>query len=115
MLRLAVEDDGPGLPHAERGRVFERGRKLDEATPGSGLGLSIVRDLLEAYAGSIRLEDSPLGGLRVVVLLPLAQASAAGRQARNARMAAGQIASGGRLAAGNAGQPGACSARASHT
>ena len=98
MLRLAVEDDGPGLPHAERGRVFERGRKLDEATPGSGLGLSIVRDLLEAYAGSIRLEDSPLGGLRVVVLLPLAQTSAGGRQARNPRMAAGQIASGGKLA-----------------
>ena len=98
MLRLAIEDDGPGLPQAERALVFERGRKLDEATPGSGLGLSIVRDLLEAYAGSVRLEDTPLGGLRAVVLLPLAQASVTGRQARNARMAAGQTASGVRLA-----------------
>ncbi|HET8995972.1 MAG TPA: ATP-binding protein [Acetobacteraceae bacterium] len=82
MLRLAIEDDGPGLPHAERALVFERGRKLDEATPGSGLGLSIVRDLLDAYAGSIRLEDTPLGGLCAVVLVPLAQPSVAGRHAR---------------------------------
>ena len=88
MLRLTIEDDGPGLPQAERALVFERGRKLDEATPGSGLGLSIVRDLLDAYAGSIRLEDTPLGGLCAVVLLPLAQASVTGRQARHAQMTA---------------------------
>jgi len=70
MLTLTVEDDGPGLPDALRGVVLERGVRIDEAAPGSGLGLSIVRDLAEHYGGSIALEDSKLGGLCARVLLP---------------------------------------------
>jgi len=69
-VSLILEDDGPGLPAAQRTTVFERGVRLDEAAPGSGLGLAIVRDLCEIYGGSIRLDDSPEGGLSVRVELP---------------------------------------------
>lgn len=69
-LRLIIDDDGPGLPEAAREEVIKRGRRLDETKPGSGLGLSIVRDLAGLYRGSVKLEASPLGGLRVVLELP---------------------------------------------
>lgn len=72
--RIVVEDDGPGLPEAERRRVFERGHKLDEAAPGSGLGLSIVQDIATAYGGRIGLETSAFGGLRATLSLPRAGA-----------------------------------------
>ncbi|MDR3437801.1 sensor histidine kinase [Telmatospirillum sp.] len=68
---ISVEDDGPGLSASEREAVFERGRRLDEATPGSGLGLAIVRDLAMAYGGTIRLDESPLGGVRCRLSLPM--------------------------------------------
>jgi signal transduction histidine kinase len=74
--RIVVEDDGPGLPEAERQSVFERGHRLDEAMPGTGLGLSIVQDIIAAYGGSVRLETSELGGLRTVLSLPLAATAA---------------------------------------
>jgi len=70
MLVLRVDDDGAGLDADRRNFVLERGVRLDQAAPGSGLGLAIVRDLAEMYSGSICLEDSPLGGLRVGVWLP---------------------------------------------
>ena len=50
--------------------MIERGRRLDESRPGSGLGLSIVVDLAAMYSGSLRLEDSPLGGVRATLRLP---------------------------------------------
>jgi len=50
--------------------VLERGVRIDESSPGSGLGLAIVRDLAEVYGGTISLDESPLGGLRVQVSLP---------------------------------------------
>ncbi|MDA8251966.1 MAG: ATP-binding protein [Rhodospirillales bacterium] len=84
--RIVVEDDGPGLPEAERQRVFARGHKLDEAAPGSGLGLSIVQDITAAYDGGIRLETSALGGLRAIVSLPRARAAL--RPAQSARQGA---------------------------
>ncbi|WP_029889777.1 sensor histidine kinase [Polycyclovorans algicola] len=64
---LIVEDDGPGLPVEARDGVLARGARLDEKRPGSGLGLAIVNDLVTLYQLSIALDDSPLGGLRVVV------------------------------------------------
>ena len=70
VLVLTVDDDGPGLPGSLRGVVLERGVRIDEAAPGSGLGLSIVRDLTEHYGGSIALGDSELGGLCARVSLP---------------------------------------------
>lgn len=69
---VTVDDDGSGLPESLRERVLQRGVRADEAAPGSGLGLAIVRDLAELYAGSIALEDSPLGGLRARLVLPAA-------------------------------------------
>lgn len=71
MLILTIDDDGPGLEPSVRRVVFERGVRMDEAAPGSGLGLGIVRDLVELYGGWIGLEDSPMGGLRVRVRLPV--------------------------------------------
>jgi signal transduction histidine kinase len=69
-LRVTVEDDGPGLPPERRGEVLQRGARLDESAPGSGLGLSIVEELAKAYGGSIALDDSALGGLKVELILP---------------------------------------------
>jgi signal transduction histidine kinase len=71
-LRLAVEDDGPGIAPADREEVLLRGRRLDEATVGTGLGLAIVRDLAELYHGSLELTRSGLGGLRATLDLPAA-------------------------------------------
>ena len=65
-----VEDDGAGLPASMRAAVLGRGIRADEAAPGSGLGLSIVRDLAEAYGGSVTLDASPMGGLRASLTLP---------------------------------------------
>jgi signal transduction histidine kinase len=69
-ILIHVDDDGPGIVPEMRDEVLQRGRRADEAAPGSGLGLSIVRDLVEAYRGSISLEDSPTGGLRARLQLP---------------------------------------------
>ena len=69
-LRITVEDDGPGLPAHERERAFQRGQRLDEATPGTGLGLAIVRDIAGLYGGAVSLDDSALGGLKVTLDLP---------------------------------------------
>lgn len=71
-LELVVEDDGPGLDEEERADAIKRGRRLDETTPGSGLGLSIVNELAETYDGSFELSRSPLGGLRATLRLPAA-------------------------------------------
>ena len=71
-MRLTIEDDGPGLPSERRAEVFQRGARLDESAPGSGLGLSIVEELVRAYGGAIDLDQSPHGGLLVRVELPRA-------------------------------------------
>ncbi|HSX72433.1 MAG TPA: sensor histidine kinase [Pseudomonas sp.] len=68
--RLWVDDDGPGIAPQRRADVLGRGTRLDEQVAGHGLGLGIVRDIVDAWGGSLSLEDSPLGGLRVVVRLP---------------------------------------------
>jgi len=68
-----VEDDGIGIPPAERVRIFDRGARLDTGKPGTGLGLAIVRDVAEIYGGSVTLEESEdLGGLLVKLRLPRA-------------------------------------------
>jgi signal transduction histidine kinase len=69
-LIVTVEDDGPGLEPTERLAALKRGTRLDEETPGSGLGLSIVRDTVGLYEGHIALDRSELGGLHVEVQLP---------------------------------------------
>lgn len=70
-LVLEVEDDGPGIPEARRREVLARGARADEAVPGEGIGLYLVRQMVEeAYHGSLELADSTAGGLRVIVCLP---------------------------------------------
>jgi signal transduction histidine kinase len=69
-MTLTVDDDGPGLPPDRWADALKRGQRMDEHTPGSGLGLSIVDELARAYGGSVTLSASPLGGLRVTLVLP---------------------------------------------
>ncbi|ATQ44910.1 sensor histidine kinase [Caulobacter mirabilis] len=73
-LLLRVEDDGPGLPAERRGEVLKRGARLDESAPGSGLGLAIVDELARAYGGTVTLGDAAMGGLKVEIVLPRAEA-----------------------------------------
>lgn len=69
-LAIHVDDDGCGLAAELREAVLERGVRGDQDTVGSGLGLAITRELVELHHGSLRLGESPLGGLRVSVTLP---------------------------------------------
>ena len=70
---VVVEDDGPGLPEAQREAALQRGMRMDESTPGSGLGLSIVVELTRAYGGRVTLGDSDMGGLKATLELPTAE------------------------------------------
>ncbi|MCV6610897.1 MAG: sensor histidine kinase [Amphritea sp.] len=70
-LMLVVEDDGPGVPEAERARLMNRGERLDESTTGHGLGMSIISEIVSQYQGRFVLGASEeLGGLSVEVMLP---------------------------------------------
>jgi signal transduction histidine kinase len=71
-FRLTVDDDGPGLPPEAQRAIPERGRRLDESRPGSGLGLSIVLELASLYGGKLELSTAPIGGLRAELTLPAA-------------------------------------------
>jgi signal transduction histidine kinase len=72
MVAIQIEDDGPGIPKAERDEMFVRGKRLDTTgKPGTGLGLAIVRDVAEIYGGSVSLSESEdLGGLLITLSLP---------------------------------------------
>ncbi|MDE1165399.1 MAG: sensor histidine kinase [Pseudomonas sp.] len=70
-VQIWVEDDGPGIPQARHAQVLDRGSRLDEQVIGHGLGLGIVRDIVEARGASLALSASPLGGLRVTIALAL--------------------------------------------
>lgn len=67
---LVVEDDGPGVPPAQRERILQRGERLDAQHPGQGIGTAVVMDILDSYGGSLELDDSPLGGARFCLRLP---------------------------------------------
>jgi signal transduction histidine kinase len=69
-LQCVVEDDGPGIAPEARAEVLRRGARLDEAMPGTGFGLAITDELVAFYKGSVALETSELGGLKVVLRLP---------------------------------------------
>lgn len=83
-VELLVDDDGPGIPLGEREAAVKAFGRLDHArnsnVPGSGLGLAIVRDVARSHGGSLRLDASPLGGLRAVISLP-AGGAASGAEA----------------------------------
>lgn len=71
-LKVEIGDDGPGIAADQRAKALQRGGRLDERTPGSGLGLTIALDLATLYGGSLTLGQSPLGGLKVELDLPAA-------------------------------------------
>ena len=72
---ISVDDDGPGIPHQLREEVFKPFLRLDDARNqdegGTGLGLAIARDIARSHGGEIALSDSPLGGLRATVRVPV--------------------------------------------
>ncbi|MDV6250787.1 ATP-binding protein [Vibrio sp. EA2] len=68
-IRLIIEDDGPGIPKAQLNQVIQRGFRLDEETPGSGLGLNIVSEMAHSYRGKLALEGSKMGGLKATLIL----------------------------------------------
>jgi two-component system, OmpR family, osmolarity sensor histidine kinase EnvZ len=74
-LSVAVEDDGPGIPEAEREHVFRPFYRLDHArnqdSGSTGLGLAIARDIARIHGGDIELSQSPLGGLKAVLKVPV--------------------------------------------
>jgi signal transduction histidine kinase len=70
LFEIVVEDDGPGLSDADIARAMARGARLDEAAPGQGLGLSILKETVDLYAGELLFERSDLGGLKARLRLP---------------------------------------------
>ena len=69
-VRLTVGDDGPGIPEDAIDSLLERGTRLDESTPGHGIGLAIVRDIAESYGGTLEIGRSPAGGAELRVTIP---------------------------------------------
>ena len=74
---LDVDDNGPGVPPADRDRIFQRFTRIDEARGrtdgGAGLGLAIARQVARAHGGEVRCDDAPTGGARFSVTLPAAE------------------------------------------
>ncbi len=68
-LVITIDDDGPGIAPQQRQQLLQRGQRQDESTPGHGLGLAIVQDIVHALHGQLQLQDSPLGGLQVAIRL----------------------------------------------
>ncbi|MTH47223.1 two-component system sensor histidine kinase PhoQ [Intestinirhabdus alba] len=66
-LHIVVEDDGPGIPQSKRDMIFDRGQRIDTLRPGQGVGLAVVREIVEQYDGRIVASDSLLGGARMEV------------------------------------------------
>ena len=71
LFSLVVEDDGPGIPASERGLVANRGVRLDELRPGSGIGLAVVTEIVKAYKGQLEIGESLLGGARMHLTIAL--------------------------------------------
>ena len=70
LFEIVVEDDGPGLSDADQAKAMARGARLDEAAPGQGLGLSILKETVDLYAGELLFERGDLGGLKARLRLP---------------------------------------------
>ena len=75
--RVVVDDSGPGIPAENRTQIFDRFTRLDDSrstsSGGFGLGMSIMHAVVEAHGGTIALDDSPAGGLRIVIEVPVSQ------------------------------------------
>lgn len=69
-MRLAVADDGPGIPEQAAELLLERGMRLDESAPGHGIGLAVVKDIASSHNGELTIDRSPLGGAEIAVTIP---------------------------------------------
>lgn len=69
-LLLVVEDNGQGIEESELARILKRGQRADESTPGHGIGLAIIKEVVISYQGEIAIELSPLGGAKFTISLP---------------------------------------------
>ncbi|MCG6183443.1 cell wall metabolism sensor histidine kinase WalK, partial [Anoxybacillus sp. LAT_26] len=76
-VRLAVEDDGTGIPADARPAALTAGQRLDERGDGHGFGLSIANELATLYGGTLTLESATLGGLAAIVTLPMTASATA--------------------------------------
>lgn len=70
IVTILIEDDGPGVPDGELNNICQRGVRLDEQRQGSGLGLNITQDIVEAYQGNLSFGHAALGGLAVIIKIP---------------------------------------------
>jgi two-component system sensor histidine kinase PhoQ len=68
-MLIVVADDGPGVAQDAISELGKRGLRLDEQTPGHGLGLAIVCDIIDRYSGQIHFSHSPLGGLKIEIII----------------------------------------------
>jgi signal transduction histidine kinase len=75
-MLIDVDDDGPGIPLADRDRVFEPFVRMDESARGAGLGLTLVRRIVNHYGGTVDVRDVPQGGSRFRIFLPTGNAKA---------------------------------------
>jgi len=66
---IQVKDDGLGIQSHEIARILERGVRADQSTPGHGIGLAIVRDIIQVYGGELAIENNRTGGLCVTLRL----------------------------------------------
>lgn len=73
MFEIVIEDDGAGLPADKMADALKRGKRIDESKPGTGLGLAIVQDTAREYGGRLGLSKAALGGLAVLIVLPLVE------------------------------------------
>lgn len=67
---LSVSDDGPGIPQDAADALLQRGMRLDESTPGHGIGLAVVKDIAHSYGGQLSIQTSKLGGAEITVSIP---------------------------------------------
>jgi len=69
VIRVIIEDDGPGIPVQDREDVLNRGARMDQRIPGQGIGLSVAQEIIQLYGGSLTIGDSNLGGAVVTATL----------------------------------------------
>lgn len=69
-LTITIEDNGPGVPADFRGEILKRGARIDTSSPGQGIGLAVVAEIISSYDGGIHIDTSPLGGALFQISLP---------------------------------------------